>query len=200
MAALHAGPNLLPSGGDVRYWGPIFDPAESETVFEKLFREIPWSHEEVVLFGKLHVTSRKVAWHGDPGSDYTYAGRRKQPAPWTEILRALKTRVEKAAECHFNSCLLNLYQSGAEGMGWHRDDEPELGQEPVIASLSFGAERRFLFRRDQSAQTVEVRLENGSLLIMRGATQRHWKHSLPKALRVREARINLTFRQIHLTA
>lgn len=140
--------------------------------------------------------ARKVSWHGDPGCAYTYAGSRKSPQPWTDSLRALKDRVEAAAGVPFNSCLLNLYHAGTEGMGWHSDDEPELGPEPVIASLSLGAARRFLFRHRVEKTRVEVRLEHGSLLVMRGACQRLWQHSLPKALRVREPRINLTFRRI----
>jgi alkylated DNA repair dioxygenase AlkB len=190
--------NVLPAGGEAWYWGPLFPAGEADACFGRLRAEIPWQQDEVVVFGKKRVTARKVSWHGDPGCAYTYAGRCKSPRPWTDSLSVIKEEVESVTGVRFNSCLLNLYHSGAEGMGWHSDDEPELGPEPVIASLSFGAVRRFLFRHRTEKTAVELRLEHGSLLVMRGACQRFWQHSLPKALRIREPRINLTFRQIAL--
>jgi alkylated DNA repair dioxygenase AlkB len=188
---------VLPFDGHALYWGPIVDGANAEAWFEGFLREIPWVHDEVIVFGKTRVTARRVSWHGDSGCDYAYAGRRKVALPWTPLLDLVKSRVEERAGCTFNSCLLNLYHSGVEGMGWHRDNEPELGPEPVIASMSLGARRRFLFRHRRTKQTVEIHLEPGSLLVMSGACQQNWMHSLPKSLRVKEPRINLTFRRVH---
>jgi alkylated DNA repair dioxygenase AlkB len=188
--------NILPAGGEAWYWGTLFSGHDADAWLARLLAEIPWQQDEVVVFGKKRVTARKVSWHGNAGCSYTYAGMRKCPQPWTDSLSAIKDRLEASVGVSFNSCLLNLYHSGAEGMGWHSDDEPELGPEPVIASLSFGAPRRFLFRHRTEKTPVEVMLEHGSLLVMRGACQRFWQHSLPKALRVKEPRVNLTFRWI----
>jgi alkylated DNA repair dioxygenase AlkB len=187
---------VLPGDGEACYWGPVFSVEESRVALARLLEEVPWKRETVVLFGREHVLARKVSWHGEAGCDYAYAGRRKAALPWTECLKEVKARVEDLSGVRFNSCLLNLYHSGAEGMGWHSDDEPELGAQPVIASVSLGAERRFLFRHRVDGSTVEVKLENGSLLVMRGTCQQHWKHCLPKALRIHEQRINLTFRKV----
>jgi alkylated DNA repair dioxygenase AlkB len=159
-------------------------------------QNILWKNDEVVIFGKHIVTKRKAAWYGDSDYSYTYSNTTKQALAWTKELSYLKQIVEELAGAKFNSCLLNLYHNGNEGMGWHSDDEKSLGTNNTIASLSFGAERKFLFKHKQTKQTVSLVLEHGSLLIMRDATQANWLHSLPKSKDVTRPRINLTFRTI----
>lgn len=190
--------NLLPYDGTVNYHGPIFDAGEACRHFEALLRKVPWKNEETVIFGKRIVTARKVAWYGDASYAYTYSGSTKQALIWTEELREIKRIVERVSVTTFNSCLLNLYHDGNEGMSWHSDDEKMLGRNMSIASVSFGAERRFCFKHRRTQETREVMLENGSLLVMKDETQSHWLHSLPKSKKVKEPRINLTFRTIVL--
>jgi alkylated DNA repair dioxygenase AlkB len=187
--------NLLPHDGVVRYFGVILDEGEQARVFGQLMDEVAWAQDELVMFGKRIVTARKVAWQGDAGFRYRYSGMEKKAAEWTPGVRELKRRVEELAGEAFNSCLLNLYHHGGEGMGWHSDDEPELEADAPIASVSLGVERRFRFRHKESRETQAVNLEQGSLLVMAGETQRHWQHMLPKMAKVTEPRINLTFRR-----
>ncbi|MGA9171355.1 MAG: alpha-ketoglutarate-dependent dioxygenase AlkB [Nitrososphaeraceae archaeon] len=153
-----------------------------------------WEKDEVIIFGKHITTKRKVAWCGDPEYLYTYSNTTKQALARTKELSELKQIVEEYAGIKFNSCLLNLYHNGNEGMGWHSDDEKTLGKNNTIASLSFGAEREFSFKHKQTKQTVSLVLEHGSLLIMKDATQSNWLHSLPKSKNITQPRINLTFR------
>ena len=188
--------NLLPFDGEVNYYGKVMSAAESATYFNQLLNGIQWQHDEVVIFGKRHITKRKVAWYGAEAYAYTYSNSTKQALPFTEELLQLKQLAEKKAGADFNSCLLNLYHHGEEGMSWHSDDEACFGNNPTIASISLGAERRFLFRHKQTKQTVEVFLENGSLLVMKDTTQTNWLHSLPKTTKVATSRINLTFRKM----
>lgn len=191
-----SGTNLLPRDGTVIYHGRIFGEAEARHHQDALLQDVPWKSDEVLIFGKRVVTSRKVAWYGDTGCDYRYSGTTKQALPWNAALLDLKSAVERLSRESFNSCLLNLYHDGSEGMGWHSDDEREIVRDSAIASLSFGAERRFVFRHKETREKVEVMLENGSLLVMQGETQRHWQHQLPKMAKVTAPRINLTFRRI----
>lgn len=188
--------NLLPNGGTLNYYGKVLPSREANQYFNLLMQNIPWKNDEVVLFGKHIVTKRKAAWYGDSDYSYTYSNTTKQALAWTKELSYLKQIVEELAGAKFNSCLLNLYHNGNEGMGWHSDDEKSLGTNNTIASLSFGAERKFLFKHKQTKQTVSLVLEHGSLLIMRDATQANWLHSLPKSKDVTRPRINLTFRTI----
>lgn len=188
--------NLLPRDGEAHYYGPLLTAEKSHHYFEALRKNIPWRHDEIVLFGKRIVTARQVAWYGDRGCSYSYSGATKHALAWTSDLLGLKAIVEEKTRSSFNSCLLNLYQDGTQGMAWHSDDEKELGQNPVIASLSFGAERSFSLKHKQTQERVSLVLENGSLLVMSGTTQHHWLHSLPKSTRIRSPRINLTFRTI----
>jgi len=188
--------NLLPRDGTVNYHGKVLPGCDAWDYFEALSLTVPWKSDEVVIFGKRIVTARKVAWFGDPEFAYTYSGSTKQPLPWTRELKALRELVEKPSGETFNSCLLNLYHNGGEGMGWHSDDEREIERDSAIASLSFGAERRFLFRHKETKEKVELTLENGSLLVMKGETQRHWQHQLPKMAKITTPRINLTFRKM----
>lgn len=188
--------SLLPFDGEVLYFGRVLTPEQASGYLHTLDRSVDWKQEELLLFGRRHILGRRVAWYGDPGMAYTYSGVKRNPLPWTRELLTLRESVSAISGTSFNSCLLNRYADGTQGMGWHSDDEPELGPEPVIASLSFGAERTMRFRHKQSGATAEVLLEHGSLLLMRGATQMFWKHALPVRKRVPDLRINLTFRHI----
>lgn len=186
--------NLLPYDGEALYYSFIMNNADAEFYFDKLFNNINWEHDEVTIFGKHHITKRKVAWYGDNSCSYTYSGTTRHALPWTKELLELKNLVEEKSGNTFNACLLNLYHNGDEGMGWHSDDEKEIISQSSIASLSFGAERKFCFKHKQTKQQASCMLQNGSLLIMRGATQIHWLHSLPKSKKITAPRINLTFR------
>jgi alkylated DNA repair dioxygenase AlkB len=192
--------NLLPFDGIVNYYGPILTPGEARDYFEVLLDSVPWHNDEVIICGKRIVTARKIAWYGDFEYAYTYSGTTKTALAWTKELLALKNLVRGKTGHSFNSCLCNLYHDGSEGMGWHSDDEKALGKDTAIASLSLGAERRFVFRpkRKRRGDQISIQLEDGSLLVMKGATQTFWQHSLPKAAKIATPRINLTFRTIVL--
>jgi alkylated DNA repair dioxygenase AlkB len=190
--------NLLPYDGVATYHGRILPDAAARDYYDTLRSTVPWKHDEIVIFGKHIVTAREVAWYGDPGLAYTYSGSTKQPLPWTKELLELKSLAEHHTALSFNSCLLNLYHDGSEGMGWHSDDEKTIVKNSGIASLSFGAERRFAFRHKQTKETVSLLLEHGSLLLMAGTTQTHWQHRLPTAKKITTPRINLTFRMMLL--
>ena len=140
--------------------------------------------------------NRKSAWYGDSGASYAYSGIRREPLPWTPELLTIKETCEEVANASFNSVLCNLYHDGNDGMGWHADDERELGFEPIIASISFGADRKFSFKHRITKERIDIRLAHGSMLIMRGQSQHAWLHALPKSKKVLEPRINLTFRNI----
>ena len=187
---------ILHKDGLVNYYGKILAYQEANQYLDLLMQNILWKNDEVILFGKHIVTKRKTAWYGDSDYLYTYSNITKQALPWTKELSDLKQMVEGFAGVKFNSCLLNLYHNGNEGMGWHSDDEKSLGKDNTIASLSFGAERKFLFKHKQTKQIISLVLEHGSLLIMKNATQRNWLHSLPKSKDIVQPRINLTFRTI----
>ena len=186
--------NLLPYEGLVQYFGKIMEVQEADRYFDQLSTDIEWKNDEARIFGKHFITKRKVAWYGDSNFSYTYSNATKQALPWTKELLELKKRVEQLTGTVFNSCLLNLYHNGSEGMAWHSDDEKSLGKDTTIASLSFGAERKFAFRHKQSKETISLPLEHGSLLIMAGSAQTHWLHRLPPTTKVHTPRINLTFR------
>lgn len=186
--------NLLPGDGMVNYFGPVMNLQEAWHYYERLLADVPWKNDEAIIFGKHIVTARKVAWYGDRNYAYTYSGTTKQALVWNQELKELKALVENLTGSQFNSCLLNLYHDGNEGMAWHSDDEKSLGKDTTIASLSFGAERKFCLKHRQTKENVSLLLENGSLLVMKGTTQTHWLHSLPKTKKVTTPRINLTFR------
>jgi alkylated DNA repair dioxygenase AlkB len=188
--------NLLPADGIADYYGQALTPAEADHYLDRLLQQIEWRNDEAVIFGKHIITKRKVAWYGDSDYTYAYSNIIRQALSWTEDLLELKALTERLTGAQYNSCLLNLYHDGDEGMAWHSDDEKELAKDGAIASLSFGAERRFLFRHRVSKEQVELSLAAGSLLVMRGTTQTHWLHSLPKMKKVRTPRVNLTFRLI----
>jgi alkylated DNA repair dioxygenase AlkB len=185
---------------EICYWPAAFTEPEASACFSELRNGIEWRGEEVVVFGRRHPVPRLVAWHGDPGARYTYSGTSHEPSPWTQVLERIRERVQALADCEFNSVLLNLYRDGRDSMGWHADDEPELGPDPVIASVSLGAARRFCLRHRRHRGTrLDLALGQGSLLLMSGATQRHWVHSVPKTTVAVGERINLTFRSVLLT-
>ena len=188
--------NLLPYDGVVCYYGKVLSRYEANCYFESLMRAIHWKNDEAFIFGKHFITKRKAAWYGDFNYSYTYSNTTKEALPWTKELMELKTKTEKITEANYNSCLLNLYHSGDEGMAWHSDDEKALETNGTIASISLGAERRFSFRHKKTKQTFNLLLEAGSLLIMKDATQAHWLHSLPKSKTILLPRINLTFRKM----
>lgn len=186
--------NLLPYDGTVLYYGAVLPDTDADDAYRVLLHDIPWQNDTAVMFGKPIVTARKVAWYGDAHFSYTYSRTTRHALPWTDELIRLKKMAEKLTTTSYNSCLLNLYHTGDEGMGWHSDDEKSLGKNSTIASLTFGAERRFCFRHKVTKETIELTLAHGSLLVMKDATQSHWLHRLPPSKKIRTPRINLTFR------
>lgn len=188
--------NLLPYDGCVRYFGPIVSVKEAEEFLQQLLVTVDWQPDVAVLFGKRIETKRKVAWYGDQNFPYTYSGNTKIALEWNGILTELKNRTELLTSETFNSCLLNLYHDGSEGMAWHSDGEKELKKNGTIASWSLGAERKFSFKHKKTNQRVDVFLQNGSLMTMEGITQENWLHRLPPTKKIHQPRINLTFRQI----
>ena len=163
-----------------------------------LISETPWRSETIKMWGKPVRQPRLIAWYGELGATYSYSGIELAPEPWTETILDLKWRVERISRCQFNSVLLNYYRDHRDSMGFHSDDEPELGDQPTIASLSFGEERRFQLKHKsrKDLKTLSIRLCDGSLLIMRGDTQKKWKHGIPKERFSCGPRVNLTFRYI----
>jgi len=189
-------PNLLPKYGSVYYYPEFFDEAYSSHLLNVLQESLIWSSDQLIMFGKHITTRRKVAWVGDPNCPYTYSGVQKNPQEWTAELLFIKEKLETIAQSEFNSCLLNLYHDGDDGMGWHSDDEKELDARAPIASLSLGAIRKFAFKNRADKSTISLFLENGSTLIMHPPTQEFWQHSLLKTKKNTGLRINLTFRKI----
>ena len=188
--------NLLPKDGMVQYFGKVISTEKANQFMEALLNGIDWRNDEVVIYGKRIITKRKMAWYGDRPFEYKYSNISRTALPWTNELLELKTIVESISNENYNSCLLNLYHDGNEGMGWHSDDEKDLKKDGAIASVSLGTERKFGFKHKADKQTMYLMLEHGSLLLMKGQVQRHWLHSLAKSTRVLKPRINLTFRTI----
>ena len=188
--------NLLPQGGTVNYYGQILNEQEATRYLDLLLNNIEWKNDEATLFGKKIITKRKVAWYGEKPFEYTYSKTTKLALPWTTELVNLKNKVEQETGETFNSCLLNLYHDGNEGMAWHSDGEKDLKKNGAIASLSFGSERKFAFKHKETKEKVELILEHGSLLIMKDETQTNWLHRLPPTKLSTQPRVNLTFRTI----
>ena len=188
--------NLLPKDGTVNYYGKILDQKQSDRFYQTLLETIEWKNDEAVIFGKKILTKRKVAWYGDENFEYTYSNSTKKAIPWTKQLLQLKKMAEEKTGEKFNSCLLNLYHDGSEGMAYHSDSEKDLKKDGAIASLSLGAERKFSFKHKETKEKVELILEHGSLLVMKDETQSFWLHRLPPTKKVFTPRINLTFRTI----
>ena len=188
--------NLLPSDGSVHYFGKLMSKQEADGYYTALLNNIAWENDQAIIFGKRIITKRKVAWYGDKPFQYTYSSITKQALQWNDALKALKAIAENVSGETYNSCLLNLYHTGEEGMAWHSDAEKDLKKNGAIASLSFGAERKFAFKHKKTAAVVNVLLEHGSLLVMKDETQTHWLHRLPPTKKISSPRINLTFRTI----
>ncbi len=186
--------NLLPCDGVVNYYGKILKHQQAQDYLDRLLTSIEWKNDEVIIFGKHIITKRMTAWYGDSDYPYTYSNITRQALAWTKELLELKSIAEEITGATYNSCLLNLYHTGDEGMAWHSDDEKTLEKNNAIASLSFGAKRKFSFKHKQTKQTLSVVLESGSLLVMKGATQAKWLHCLPPTKKVTQPRVNLTFR------
>jgi alkylated DNA repair dioxygenase AlkB len=190
-------PSLLPFPARVDWVEDFIGTEESFDLFQRVHSETRWQEREIMMFGRKIMQPRLVAWQGDPGKSYRYSGVTWDPDPWGAAVAEIRDRLTTKLGIRFNSVLLNLYRNGHDCMGWHRDDEPELGSEPCIASVSLGAVRKFRFRKmGDPRQKAEVALGSGSLLVMAGRTQELWQHALPRMLRVKEPRINLTFRVI----
>lgn len=190
--------NLLPKDGTVNYYGKLMNNEASNHYYTRLLNTIDWKNDQAIILGKLIITKRKVAWYGDSGYEYSYSNTTKLALAWTPELLVLKSLIENATGETFNSCLLNLYHTGDEGMAWHSDAEKDLKKDGAIGSLSFGAERKFAFKHKQTKETVSMVLEHGSLLLMKGTTQTNWLHKLPPSKLISRPRINLTFRTINL--
>ena len=194
--------NLLPYDGKVNDIGVIIDDADM--LYNNLLTELPWQSDIVTLFGKTHVTTRQIVWMGDKDANYQYSGHTRQTVQWSNVVFHVKQHIEQqlssiGIDVNFNSCLLNYYPSGTDGMGYHADDEKELGAQPVIASLSLGATRKFVFKHKKTQDKVELYLESGQLVVMHGDTQKFWKHTITKTKTVSEGRISLTFRKMALS-
>ena len=187
---------ILPFDGSALLYDWVLGDLGWESVMHQLIDSVPWESHQIRMFGKEYPQPRLVAWFGDPGSEYSYSGLRMNVRPWTKVIQELREIAEHHAGVMFNSVLVNLYRDGNDKVSWHRDNEPELGPTPTIASLSLGAPRRFKFRHINSREGVETVLHPGSLVIMSGLSQSCWEHEIPRQAAVRDPRINLTFRQV----
>jgi len=189
--------DILSFNGEAILYPSFFSPEESDSYFRKLLNEIQWKQEPIKIFGKEVMQPRLTAWYGDSDKPYSYSGITMQPHAWNDALKAIKQKIEPAAGVIFTSALLNLYRDGNDSMGWHRDNEKELGDQPVIGSVSFGATRNFQFRNYKTKKDVKsLELSHGSFLLMRGDTNHYWEHRVPKTKQVLNKRINITFRVI----
>ena len=192
---------LIKDDGKVTYYGCVINENKANAYYDHLLEHIEWENDQAIIygdnsFGKKIITKRKVAWYGDKAFEYTYSNTTKHALPWIEKLKELKAIVEEETSETYNSCLLNLYHNGSEGMAWHSDGEIYLKKNAAIASLTFGAERKFSFKHKQNKESLSLTLKHGSLLVMAGTTQSNWLHRLPPVKNVDEPRINLTFRTI----
>ncbi|MBH0084761.1 alpha-ketoglutarate-dependent dioxygenase AlkB [Psychrobacter sp. SCQQ22] len=191
--------NLLPYNGNVNDFGVVVE--NCDTLYDRLLNELPWQSDIVTLFGQTHITTRQIVWMGESNTTYHYSGQSRYATPWTDSVFHVKQYIEQqlssiGIDTTFNSCLLNYYPSGTDGMGYHADDEKELGAQPIIASLSLGATRKFILKHKKTQDKVELHLESGQLIVMHGDTQKFWKHTITKTKTVAAGRISLTFRQI----
>jgi alkylated DNA repair dioxygenase AlkB len=190
------GNNILPKDGEVLFFPNFFNKVESDRLFKSLIANILWQQDQIKFYGKMIDLPRLTAWYGDNDKPYTYSGIPMKPHSWTPDLLEIKNKIEKEAKVNFTSVLLNLYRDGKDSVAWHCDDEPELGRNPVIGSVSFGATRTFKFRHLQDKTVVKVELTHGSFVLMQGETQHKWEHEIPKTSKILTPRVNLTFRVI----
>lgn len=188
--------NILPCDGEVYYKKCIWNNLEADDLLCEMKDHLHWQHDELMMFGKKITTNRKVAWYGDKAFTYTYSRTTKTAIPWHPLMLSIREKTEIVTNAAFNACLCNFYHHGNEGMTWHSDDDKEFGLNPTIASLSFGAERTFSFRHKITKEVISIILESGSVLLMKSNTQTHWVHALPKSAKIKEPRINLTFRLV----
>ena len=188
--------NILPKDGEVYYYGKVLSLSEANNYYDRFLDTIAWKNDAAIIYGKRIETKRKVAWYGDQPYTYTYSKTTKLALTWTNELLQLKALIEEKSGETYNSCLLNLYHSGEEGMAWHSDAEKDLKKNGAIASVSLGAERKFAFKHKATKETLNCFLEHGSLLVMTGSTQTFWLHRLPPTKKIHQPRINLTFRTI----
>ena len=190
--------HLVKENLDIKIFNHLFSKEESSLFFQRLLDQIEWKHETITMWGKKRTLRRRVAWYGDPGKNYAYSGNSLSPKAWNEDLILIKKKIETVSTIRFNSVLLNDYEDGNVGMGWHSDDEKELGKNPIIGSVSFGVDRDFYLKPKvkSSNERIKINDANGSFILMNGSTQHHWLHSLPIRKKINERRINLTFRTI----
>ncbi|MGG6269673.1 alpha-ketoglutarate-dependent dioxygenase AlkB family protein [Leptolyngbya sp. AN03gr2] len=188
--------SLIKQNGTVFLYENLFDQAEADQLYSELLTDIDWQQDHLKIYGKNVPLPRLTAWYGE--KQYSYSGIEMQPRSWTESLLVIKSRIEPLSNIRFNSVLLNLYRDGNDSVSWHSDDEPELGKNPIIGSVSFGATRRFSFkhRYDRNLKKIDVELTHGSFLLMAEETQHYWLHQIPKTKKLTMPRINLTFRMI----
>lgn len=189
--------NILPSDGFVENYGIILTSLQSDQYFHYFLKNLAWENDQVYLYGKHYITERKIVWYGDENYQYRYSGSLKNALPWNAGLFRLKQHIEKLVGHPFNSCLANLYENGQQAVGWHSDDEPSLGKNAVIASLSFGATRKMSFKHKIHNHKIELLLQHGQLIVMHGETQHYWKHCITKSNKIIQPRINLTFRYFY---
>ena len=187
---------LIQNDGELLFDAHFISPEEALRLYSRLLDDLQWQEEEILIYGKPVLVPRLVCWHGDPEAVYSYSGVLHAPLPWTPTLTDLKLRVEALTREQFNSVLANLYRDGNDSMGWHADKEKELGKNPFIASISLGQERLFKVQHNKTKQVVDINLPNGSLLLMGGSFQHHWRHCVPKTKQLKHGRINLTFRKV----
>lgn len=196
QGSLFSTPQIALSDASLSYIPDFLSSLEADRYFDEFVQHLQWRQEHIKMYGRKVRIPRLQAWYGEASAHYQYSGIDMKPLPWTKSLASLKERCELQSQTRFNSVLANLYRDGNDSVGWHADDEPELGTEPVIASISLGVQRHIDFRHNQSKQKVRFQLEHGSLLLMSGGTQQYWQHTLPRSLKVTGARVNLTFRTI----
>ena len=182
---------------EIIYFPCFFDKKEADAIFAQLTTDVPWQQDDIRVFGKVHPQPRLTALFGNEGRSYSYSNIKMQPHPWNELLQKIKSKVESVSGTKFTTVLLNQYRNGKDSNGWHADNEKELGINPIIASLSLGAERTFQLKHNtDKSQKKSIVLEHGSLLLMKGTTQDFWKHQIPKTSKTIGSRINLTFRVV----
>lgn len=188
--------SLIPYDGELYYFPEFIAAGQARDMHARLLNDLDWHGETIRIAGREVAVPRLVGWYGVPGIAYTYSGTRHTAQGWVPLLLELRDRLESCSGHHFNSVLANQYRDGRDSMGWHADKEPELGENPCIASLSFGETRRFLLRHNRTREVAEFELENGSLVLMAGCLQHHWRHCIPKTAHARGNRVNLTYRNI----
>ena len=184
---------------DILYWPYFFEAAKANELLQSLIQSIPWKQNTIRFYGKESLVPRLESWHGEPGINYSYSGIKMEAKPWNSDLLFIKRAIETASKTTYNSVLINYYRDGKDRVAWHSDDEKELGKNPVIGSISLGAERKFKLRHKQYKQNGykhEIVLKNGSFLLMRGETQHNWLHEIPRTALPISSRVNLTFRVI----